>query len=277
VARPADLPDYRRPPIDEVAIGLQFDPAVLGFTGAHVGLYWQTVRADYPRSESHPRLESPVEVLDSPQLAPQVIQIQLQGNPQGRTWLLSEDGAYVLQIQNNRLVRNWRRRDAPYPHFDDLSTEFLACYDGFLELLSAENLALPQIQQVELTYINWITDMEMAEFLRPGNAAQVSATGVDPSPEDQTWAARYLIRGTESKPVARLHVQCTPAFRADPGTESGLPVRGTQLALIFRAPTVGRVDNEQLATLLGTGRASIVRTFTELTTPVAHQKWDRIQ
>lgn len=65
----------------------------------------------------------------------------------GRTFLLSGDGEYLLQIQNNRFFRNWRRRVDAYPHFDDLAATFrsdLALFQSFLEeaKLQAQPIAL---------------------------------------------------------------------------------------------------------------------------------------
>ena len=54
-ARPENLPDFERPPIDEVVLGLEFR-RLEGFTQAHLGELWSEIKAEYPRTEDHPAL-----------------------------------------------------------------------------------------------------------------------------------------------------------------------------------------------------------------------------
>jgi uncharacterized protein (TIGR04255 family) len=273
VPRPPDLPDYERPPIDEVAIGVQFVMPIAGFADAHAGVFWQTVISEYPKVEPQPRVESPPEVLDQP-AGTIPLPFPLFTAPHGaRTFLISEDDAYLLQIQNNRFYRNWRRRDEAYPHFDELEHAFRSCYASFSEFVSAEGLSQPVVRQIDVTYINWITDLTTAEFLRPGEPVDIDVPGVDTRPEDQSWSARYLVRDADHQPVGRLHVQCVPGMRA---TESGA-ARGVQMSMTFLAPCSAPPTDEALESLLAQGRNAIVRGFTKLTTPAAHEHWGRTQ
>ena len=272
VPRPPDLPDYTRPPIDEVAIGIQLQAPVPGFTDAHAGLYWEEVRDQYPKAESQFRVESAPEVLEGPLL--QALPIPL-GPPQGgRTFLVSDDDSYLLQIQSNRFYRNWRRREDEYPHFDDLATAFQSDYGSFGDFLQKEGLATPMPLQLDVTYINWIPELPPHVFLRGAEHVRVDIPGIDEWPEDQSWTGRYLVRRTDGRPVARLHVQCVPALRMLPVG----PQPGSQMSLTFLAPwREGESFSEQLEEMLATARNAIVRGFTELTTEVAHEHWGRIQ
>ena len=72
--RPPRLPDYRNPPIDEVVIGVQFPP-IPKFQDVHIGLYWQKVRNEYPRTETQPRIEGPIETPEPPQANTAVIPV----------------------------------------------------------------------------------------------------------------------------------------------------------------------------------------------------------
>jgi uncharacterized protein (TIGR04255 family) len=268
--RPEDLPDYGRPPIDEVAITAQFLP-IEGFQDAHIGLYWQQVQDEYPRAESQPRIEGPIEVLTPNWSPPIQFQIPLGVAPQVRTWLISSDDSFLIQIQNNRFAYNWRKRGNDYPHFDSICRAFLDRFEGFRQFLQNQQLPNPAIQQIEVTYINWIVDLTMPEFFRPAAVTELTAPGIG-QPEDQNWAARYLVH-REAGPFARLYVQCQPAIRASPP-----PVGpGSQLAVVFRAPISETLDDDGLASYLGEGRNAIVRAFTDLTTEAAHRTWDRIQ
>jgi uncharacterized protein (TIGR04255 family) len=277
VTRPADLPDYRDPPIDEVIISLPF-VAIPGLTEPVSSLYWLKVRERFPKTQAQPRVEPQMERFNQPgaPFGP----FGFQGNfappfqvaAPGRFWFVSDDDVSVLQVQNGRFTQNWRRRDEPYPHFEQLMLEYWHHFRLFCELLTEEDLSLPEVQQVELTYINWITDLPMSTFLRVTSPA-ISMPGMDDTPEDQTITARYVIRNTDpaGDPVARLHVDAQPAVRVG-NTEGQV---GVQFSLSFRSPIQPGIDPEALDRRFELGREVIVRTFTDLTSDAAHAHWGR--
>jgi uncharacterized protein (TIGR04255 family) len=266
--RPANLSNYSNPPIDELAIAVQFPP-IDGMHDAHIGLYWQLVREQYPRAESQPRIESPIEVPGGPQIQPSVIQFPVSIPTQGRTWLINGSDDYIIQIQNNRFVQNWRRRQAEYPHFEEVWSLFNDNYRKFRELLISEKLPVPNVQQVEITYINWIPDMPAARFLKAARAAEISAYGRTYEPENQTLISRY---GLNDDPVERLYIQCQPAIRA---TEPN--VEGSQFALIYRGARAEGLAEGELDSLANSGHVIVVDAFTKLTTDEAQQAWGRYQ
>jgi uncharacterized protein (TIGR04255 family) len=269
--RPADLPDYREPPVDEVLISVQFIP-IAEFYETHAGLFWTRVRDEYPRSESQPRIESPLESANIRQAPP----IQLQLIPgQGRTMLISSTDEYLIQIQNSRFIQNWRRRQAPYQRFEQVRDKFWASYREFVAFLSEEHLSKPVIQQLEVSYINWIPDMSMSEFLRPGSVAEVSISSGGPKvfPDQQSWLGRYTLSdGDDDEPLERVHVQCLPATRFD-----APEAPGTQLGFIYHGTRISGISDSDLAELIDRARVIIVSAFTDLTTPSAHERWGRFK
>lgn len=135
--RPPDMPDYNRPPIDEVAISVQFPP-IDDFAETNIREYWrEEVQQDYPIAERQPRLEGPIE---SPDPAPtaSVLQVPIGIVPQGRMWLISESDDFLIQIQNTRFIQNWRRRKAAYEHFDQIHELFGKTSDGFESILTVK-------------------------------------------------------------------------------------------------------------------------------------------
>lgn len=271
--RPADLPDFARPPIDEVAIGVQLASPIGGFVDAHAGVFWERVKDRYPSAENNPRIEAIVEPLGCPwPPMPQSLTFPMQ-QVGGRTFLLSGDGEYLLQIQNNRFFRNWRRRVDEYPHFDDLAATFrsdLALFQSFLEeaKLQAQPIAL-----FEVSYINWITDLPAATVLKSAAISRLETAGLSEFPQNQSWQGMYPFADPDGTPVARLAVQSAPAMRATPaGFEQGL-----QLALTFGAPGTPFVAEPSIPTLLEAARRCIVRAFAQLTTDDAHEHWGRKQ
>jgi uncharacterized protein (TIGR04255 family) len=101
--RPSDLPDFDRPPIDEVAIAVQFAAPLLGFTEAHAGLYWQSIKDDYPQVTVHPRIVPVIETLEEGAAPRQQIVFPTVPTVGGLTWLISANDEYVLRIQSDRL------------------------------------------------------------------------------------------------------------------------------------------------------------------------------
>jgi len=273
VARPIDLPDFEAPPIDEVAIGVQFVSPIDGFVDPHAGLFWQSVKDRYPRAESHSRVEAlPQPFTALPNFA-SPFGFPFSPSAGSRTFLITEDDAYLLQLQNNRFFRNWRRRQPDYPHFEALSESFLEEFSAFRAFLQREGLQEKPIGLFEVTYINWITDLTMPQFLRPAAAVDLETDGIDKWPENQNWQAVYECKGGSKDAVARLATQCAPAART---TDQGVE-QGTQFAFTFSHPGAPVIDAERIPDLLISAQRYIVRSFTQLTTPSAHKTWQRIQ
>ncbi len=42
------LPEFEKPPVNEVVIGVQFDQ-IENFGAVHPGMYWQTIQKKYPK------------------------------------------------------------------------------------------------------------------------------------------------------------------------------------------------------------------------------------
>src|SRR5258708_12433324 len=85
-ARPADLPDFERPPVTEVALSIQFArlPKV---TNIHGGLLWSEFRADYPNYEEHPPLAPAFEIFGPNPAAGHQLEF-FAGAPLIRPWLI---------------------------------------------------------------------------------------------------------------------------------------------------------------------------------------------
>lgn len=276
MARPSELPDYRNPPIDEVALGLHFSP-VSGFTDAHTGLFWQRIRSEYPTTQSRSRVDVPIEDLDETEVLspPKPLSISFTSGPEsrsGRTWFLSEDDATLLQVQDSQFLHNWRYRGSEYPHLDELIRRFWSAYDSFLSLLADESLTSPTLRQVELTYFNWIPDLKVASFFLPAAASAAALSDTDLTLENVVFVAP-LVDSDATRPVARLTVECQPAFRVS-GDDG---IRGSRLVLSYKAPLRPDAQRDVIDDLFDRGRKAIVTTFTSLTTEDAQSAWGRFQ
>jgi uncharacterized protein (TIGR04255 family) len=274
MTRPTDLPDYERPPIDEVAVGVGLVSPIGGFVDPHAGLFWQRVKGRYPNAESHPRVETlPAAFADSV-ASSQPVPFPFSASAGSRTFLISGDDSYLLQVQNNRFFRNWRRREAEYPHFDALSTDFLSELKEFRSFLTDEGLKESPISSLEVTYINWIPDLRMEELLLPAAAAKLETDSMAAWPRNQSWQAVYECRDDDSENVvANLIAACAPAART---TLTGVE-HGVQFAFTYSHPGRPAVGTDEIPELLTKARRYIVRSFTQLTTDEAHKHWLRIQ
>src|SRR5262245_26513290 len=107
VIRPP-LPDFEAPPVTEVSLGVQFRP-LESLRVLHLGLLWQDFRESFPNSEEHPPLPSVVETFGKPRAAPS-ISLELQELPSvPRVFFLNADQTELVQVQQDRLIRNWRQ------------------------------------------------------------------------------------------------------------------------------------------------------------------------
>ena len=58
--KPADLPDFKKPPVSEVVLSLQF-ASISTFRSIHVGLLWQRFRREYPKVSEQAPLQATFE------------------------------------------------------------------------------------------------------------------------------------------------------------------------------------------------------------------------
>lgn len=267
--RPLDLPEFDRPPVVEVAIGVQFEP-ITGFRQAHIGLFWDEIRSDYPTAVDQPRLETPIESLDDSLLGPSFQLELIDSPPVHRAWFVSLDESLLVQVQDDRLIHNWRHRGGEYPRFEPLLELFWSHFEKYTARLADTGLVVPPVQQAEVTYINWIPVTSMSDFFRPSIAAELDLPGVGPHPDAQRWSARYPIRDGDAV-VGRLGVEAQPGRRV----EDGKVASGFQLALTFRTAVSKGAAADSVSALLLLGRDAIVRAFAEMTTPAMHEKWGR--
>lgn len=254
-----------------------------GLTDAHVGLFWRMLRAAHPKftlAQSQPLTLLPME---APQRSPSPLSpppVWAGPAPQAfgtlaRTWLLTDDQSHLIQIQGNYFALNWRRREADYPRFDQLLEDFMVYLGEFRALLIEEGLRPLRPLQLMVTYMNWIADLTMRDFLRPTSNGSLGQGASPNDPDQQNWAARYSMPFDSDQilPPPRLYVQCQPSVRPQPP----ILVEGTQFTLEYRVRTPDSISDEDVRAIFKQGRASITQAFTSLTTEAAHAHWERKQ
>lgn len=180
------LPDYRNPPLVEVAIGCSFAP-LDAFKLPHVGEYWALIKGEYPECEQMPPIGEPHRISDN------------WPSPFPRIWFVGQDESQLIQLQNGRFICNWRKRteEADYPRYPALIEKFWDTFSGFRDFVKGEELGRVNIQECELTYTNHIfydellsTPAEIAELF-PDFAWQCRGERFLPAPGPQSWRLRF--------------------------------------------------------------------------------------
>ena len=142
------LPNFEAPPINEVAMGVRFKP-IEGLLPTHFGLFWSSLKGKFGKCEDAAPLGSLEELVTSK-----------WGGPIPRTWLIHNDGQYLIQLQPNIFYFNWRRQDdiQNYPRYSTIKPLFHEYMQRFFEFLTLEQFPPPEAVRCELTYVNVIPE-----------------------------------------------------------------------------------------------------------------------
>jgi uncharacterized protein (TIGR04255 family) len=267
------LPKFRKPPVSEVAVGIQFQAPSL--TPVHLGLYYQQVRTRFPLVQVLPPLPPSFETF-TPTVSMAFPIMGGIGPPQPRMWFSAQDGSSLIQLQSGRLFFNWRGglQQNAYPHFEAVQAEFMRALDDLEGLAKTEGLDEITVNQCELVYVNplpaSVTGIPISE---PQNVFRIwsDARGDEwKEPlEDISFNTRYRFNDKDGNPFGRLTVALSSGWAQD-----GSPA--FQLELTARGQPMG-AGREGIAAFHDHAHQAIVRCFAAITTPEMHERWERYQ
>ena len=143
--------EFSNPPINEVVLATYFNPPVADLRNEHIGLLWEKIRYDFPTVQQQPPLPP------RPGTEPNILGTGFF--PMPRYWFVGRDDTYVIQIQKDAFIFNWRRREGSvYPRFDsNIKPTFDKYYNLFAEFVRTEvDQPSLSLELCELTYINSI-------------------------------------------------------------------------------------------------------------------------
>jgi uncharacterized protein (TIGR04255 family) len=272
---PNALPEFSNPPLVEVVLSVQFEKLTrMGIP--QLGLLWAEMKEKYPRTEEHPLLEPVKEVFGARQKQRMQFQVEmLETPPIPRVWFLEQLGCELMQIQQDRIIHNWRKvkQDNEYPRYDKIREAFKSDLESFQKFLLQEKLGNLIPDQCEVTYLNqivaddiWESHNEINKVIPLWSWNRELIKNIDP--EDVRFNARYIISDEFGAPLGRLHTEVQPAYRGSNGTPIfilNLTARG--------APKEKSIEG--VLTFMDVGRESIVRTFASITANELHEKWGR--
>ena len=262
------LPDFARPPVDEVVLSVEFAP-IAGFSAPHFGLYWERIRSIYPRLETKPPISSPGDPLAAP---PTQLSLSLLAAPEVRCWFLEERGTYLIQLQNDRFLQNWRKVEGTevYPRYPVLRERFERDWTSLLGFLKDEGLGQPRVQQCEVLYVNNIEyekgwsgygelDKVVATITTPSHKGRFL-----PAPERASMQMTYALEND----AGRLFVTLTPIIRSRDNAEV------LQIRISARGAPKSS-DVRDVLDWLDLGRKWVVRGFADFTTDNMHKIWGK--
>jgi uncharacterized protein (TIGR04255 family) len=276
VARSADLPDFERPPINEMYLSTQFEP-LAAFRAAHLGLFWERLRPEFPEIDEQAPLPHELEIFGVRQSVRSNVRLELvQRPPIPRYWYVKAHRRHLIQLQNDRFIHNWRKisEEDTYPRYEIIADSFFREFRDLEEFLKVEGIGKISIDPCEITYINhivagagWHTHADapaVFSFLRKPPLR-------DPLPEaeDEQCTLRFVMRSGDGGPMGRLIATLTPAFRINDEREF----------FVFQLTARGRPlseDKEGIRGFFDLGRVAIVKGFAALTTASMHKIWGRL-
>ena len=235
-----------------------------------MGLFWAAIRDEYPSVQDHPRLQRLADPLGNSYADRQAFELELlESPPIHRSWMINDTDEFLLQVQDDRFVHNWRHGGGDYPRFEPLLVNFWDRFTSFTEVIGSAGLSIDALDQVEVSYVNFVPNVDITDLLSSVGSAPLVAPNVDPTPASQLWAARYTVTDAAKYPIGRLVADCQPGLRSSDS------VQGNRLTLTFNAPIP---DGTAVAAreLMLAGRDAIVSGFAALTTSVMDTVWGRI-
>jgi uncharacterized protein (TIGR04255 family) len=257
----------------ETALSVQFNP-IEGLGNAHFGLFWSRLRQEFPQASEAEPLPPQFELFgDSLMKRPRVPTFRVvPAEGASRTQLVSADGHEMIQVQNGRLVYNWRRQsNGQYPRWHQIAPRFRWAMRELKSFLEAEGLPTIQPNQWEVTYVNHLLRGQDWHSARDWPAL---VPGVIGSPELQMMTSEYVEcnwRLALPDKRGRLHIEL---FQGYLGQDSA-----SQELLVLQLTARGGIDKntDDISIGLEMGHESIVRSFAGVTGPDAHIKWGRTQ
>jgi uncharacterized protein (TIGR04255 family) len=271
---PADQPvTFRKPPVTEVVLAIQFEQPVIDLEV--LAEFTAQVKAEFPQRSQHPPLPRMAEDLSVPPSAPSISLELASGFLMPRTWFMSADNTRILQLQEDRFVFNWQRPnpvDALYPRYQQLREGFREHLAQLVKSIQAVGKEVPGTNFCEVTYVNQVTH-DTSASADPPELGDILTPVATPTydflfaPEDQQYSARFRITspGEDGLTRGRLYVSSAPTFRPD-GTL--LYILNLTSRLVPEGP-----GSDAAWAALDLGREWIVKGFVDLTTKKMHDQW----
>ena len=263
------LPSFRKPPVVEVVLGMQFTAPRLG--AVHVGAFHRRIRDQYPKVVEVPPIPPSFEVflpVPPPGGSAGPVGIALPASAAfPRQWFISADDEHLVQFQVDRLLVNWRKGegDRPYPRYSEVRRRFTDAFGAFQDFMREDIGAAFVPNQCEATYLNCIPVKEPAGWGRPGRWVRLWNDDTEEA-EAVQFTVNRLLKTSDGNPYARLTIS----------TEGGVTATGHAIMLnvLVRGRPLGSGPAGVLD-FLDRARETIVTRFAAIATDEANRIWER--
>jgi uncharacterized protein (TIGR04255 family) len=180
--------EYKNPPVNELVIGVYFVEPLLALRSEHIGIFWNGLKAEFPTIEQKPPIRT-------------YIPAPGEEFPMPRYWFKSVADTYLIQVQRNAFLVNWRKRgEGDYPHFAAVKEAFDRHFTAFTMFVRDELKAEVAIELCELTYNN-IVDA-------PSGNLAIDGPSIVPS-------FRLLVSGSQDATLSGFNVNNTYSIAKD--------------------------------------------------------------
>jgi uncharacterized protein (TIGR04255 family) len=260
---------FATPPLTEVSFSLQFEPIEqlhLGF----LGLLWDVFRDRYPIAQHADEIDHVIEKFGVlPREIPQKLKF-LPQLPLPRMMYFSEDKQFLIQVQKDRFILNWRNHESvkfEYPRYKNLKKRFLDEIEILYGFLKANNLPSPDYDQVEFTYTNHIDAKDHI-------AQEVFNDVIDekrysPSLELETFdiKLKHILKKDDHN-IGRMYTSIASGSRKSDGSKLYILNFTTRTH-----PT--KPSLEGVVEVMDIMREEINNSFSAITKPKMHNLWNR--
>lgn len=271
---------YLSPPLVEVAISIQFDPPH-GLSLAHLGAFWFTQREALPTVRTASPIVTLNENFEGGGWLPPSLQLALTNEPDCRLQMTSENDEWMYQVQRNRLVVNWRKRNVEYPRFHATWKRFNEAWTAWTKFLVELKFPSLRPRLWEVTYVNripqgelWTTPNDWPRIfpgLWGGVVAPVQGASLTGMHGQWVWH--------RADPPMRLYVEPKPARSGDQPHQEVLLLSLTARGLVDPSNEgVASSDPgglERIGTGISLGHELIVSTFDNIASDIAKKVWGR--
>ena len=199
-----------------------------------------------------------------------------------RLWFVNESADQLVQVQDDRFIRNWRRGSEPtqpYPRFEELLPRFVDDFDEFQRFLADEQIGTVDANQCEVTYVNliksndhWSSHGQLAKIFQ-GWSPEYSQR-VEWPLESVQFNVAHLINDDKGEFVGRLHVSMEPVFAAAQGSPP-TPVPAFRLTLTARGRPLSE-GFDGISSFLELGHRAVVTSFDKMASVDMQRAWGRV-
>lgn len=179
---------YQNAPVSEAVIGVEFPR--LPFDAWHVVALHTMWSAEFPHHETKPPLPpAGIQPGFGFTVGPAPIE--------GRYWFIDPHDGWLIQLQNDRLILNWRKvPEAAYPGFGVVREKYIRYWGDFASYVSSLGLPGPYPSIVEYTYVNELPPQRSLSYFV--NLLKEAPEGLPGTPSHQALQIKRAIHPTDS-------------------------------------------------------------------------------